>query len=161
MTCDSQDRVKMEQAQSWVPLAQWHHRMAHPIPSHLPHVIPPLLWQFTPAAVQVCRLGRRTEDRAEEKEGHIPAEVSWGILNKCMGNFNLPNLITLVLRNKSFQWGSGLNPLCWEWQAMHWFAVPSNPPSYILWGEDKILCVKKHTQELHCKGDIRTANLMT
>lgn len=158
MTCDSQDKVKMEQAQSWVPLAQWHHRMAHPLS---PHVIPPLLWQFTPAAVQVCRLGRRTEDRAEEKEGHITAEVSWGILNKCMGNFNLPNLITLVLRNKSFQWGSGLNPLCWEWQAMHWFAVPSNPPSYILWGEDKILCVKKHTQELHCKGDIRTANLMT
>lgn len=165
MTWDSQDRTESGWSRHRAE-CHWHSGttgVAHP--SDLPQVIPGgyihLCLGSSPQLL--CRsagwAGRQSRRQREERQ--ITTEGSCSILTKCKDNFNLSCLITLVLGNKSFQWGSGLNPLCWGWQIVHWFAAPSNPPSYTLWGEHKIFCVQKHTQELYRKGDIRTANLMT
>lgn len=159
-TGQSQDGAGTELSATGTVASQaWH------IPSHLPQVLPGGYTQLCHgnSPQLLCRSAGWAggQSRRQREEGQITAEGSCSVLSKCTGNFNLPNLITLVLGNKSFQWSSGLNPLCWGWQTVHWFDAPSNPPSYTLWGEDKIFCVKKHTQELYRKGDIRTANLMT
>lgn len=103
--------------------------------------------------------------RGQREEGQITSEGPRGALCTCMGIFYPLNLITPVLGYKSFHWDPGLTR---SWTHMvRGDGLRANvlhlqsPQLWFARGGDNIFYVKKHTQELYHKGEIRTANLMT